>query len=66
MTSLPNYPNAKTYSISSKGLSEIIDNKPERNLPGQHLIWTDNVKVELPIRVGSEGMAGLPPSTIRD
>ena len=53
MTSLPSYPNAKSYSLSPQGLTNIIKNEPERKLPGQHVLWTDDVRVELPVRLGS-------------
>lgn len=31
---------------------------------GKNIIWTDNVKVELPIRLGKTGIAAAPPTTL--
>lgn len=32
--------------------------------PGQNIMWTDDFRQELPIRVGSSGVESLPPVTI--
>ena len=45
MSSLPDYPEGKTFTVSAKGLEKIVEGEPERQYPGQHLVWTDNIKV---------------------
>ena len=64
MSSLPDYPESKTYALSPKGLEKIIQGEPERKYSGQHIVWTDDVRVELPVRIGTEGMAAIEPSTL--
>ena len=59
MSSLPDYPEAKTYCLSPKGIEKIIEGESERKYPGQHIVWTDDIKVELPVRVGTQGMAAI-------
>ena len=61
---LPNYEAGNTYTISSLGMEKVLENKKNSKYPGQHVIWTDDKRVELPIRVGKEGVAALPPTTI--
>ena len=42
----------------------MISDEPKRKYPGQNIVWTDNIQVELPIRVGTEGIAAFEPSTV--
>jgi long-chain-fatty-acid--CoA ligase ACSBG len=64
MTSLPNYPKGSTYVLSSEGLSNHVNRKLEPKFPGQHAVWTDDVTVELPVRVGKSGLEAEKPSTL--
>ena len=64
MTSLPNYPNGKSYAISPGGLEHLAQNQQAAKFPRQNVIWTDDIRVELPVRVGTTGVAALPPSTL--
>jgi hypothetical protein len=63
MTSLPNYPNFLSTSISADGLAKLQEKAKESRYPGQHSVWTDDYRVELPVRIGTEGVASLPATT---
>jgi hypothetical protein len=47
-----------SYVISPEGLRNLTTNTlKKQNYPGQHFLWTEDIKVELPIRLGPSGMA---------
>jgi hypothetical protein len=64
MTSLPNYKNFTNASISSEGLNQLKQLAQTSQYPGHHTMWTDDYKVELPIRLATEGIASTKPTTI--
>jgi hypothetical protein len=66
MTSLPTYSNFASVSISAEGLARLRELAKESKYPGQHSVWTDDYRVELPIRIGREGLASTPPTTAVD
>lgn len=62
---MPEYPHFKNVSISPEGFAQILQLRQKGGLrPGQHTVWTDDYRVELPIRVGEGGVEGLRPSTL--
>lgn len=61
---LPNYKGAKNYFISPQGLEIILNNKIKTQFHGQDVLWTTDVRKELPIRVGVEGVAAEKPTTL--
>ena len=63
---LPQYKGAKNYFISPQGLEIILENKSKKQFYGQDVLWTTDVRKELPIRMGSEGLAAEIPSTLID
>jgi long-chain-fatty-acid--CoA ligase ACSBG len=66
MSKLPQYEAGKVYNISPQGLDQILQRQRSSKYPGQDVIWTDDIRVELPIRLGTSGLASLPPRTIID
>ena len=50
---LPQYKAAKNYFISPQGLEIILENKTKKQFYGQDILWTTDVRKELPIRMGS-------------
>ena len=62
----PSNNSSSTLCISSTGLAATLPLAKQAKYPGQHLQWTDDFRVELPIRVGQEGAASLPPKTMLD
>jgi hypothetical protein len=64
MTSPSTYKNSLTATISAEGFEKLLDKAQERKYPGQHSLWTDDYRVELPVRIGKEGIATIAPSTM--
>jgi hypothetical protein len=56
----------KDFCISNEGLTKVLELSKESKYPGQHLMWTDDYRVELPIRLGSQGIERIQPTTIID
>jgi hypothetical protein len=44
--------NLNIFSISSTGLAATLPLAKQAKYPGQHVMWTDDFRVELPIRMG--------------
>lgn len=61
---LPLYEASKEYSISPQGLKSMLEVSKNESCVGKNIIWTDSVKVELPIRLGKSGIAAVPPTTL--
>lgn len=59
MTSLPNYSNFQSATFSAEGLAKLREKGQEKTYPGQHSVWTDDYRVELPIRMSKEGIANV-------
>lgn len=59
MTSLPNYSNFQSATISAEGMAKLREKAKEKTYMGQHSIWTDDYRVELPIRMAQEGIASV-------
>lgn len=54
----------KDMVISHEGLQRMVELGKESKYPGQHIMWTDDFRQELPIRLGSSGVESSPPVTI--
>ena len=54
------------FYISKEGLSKTLEKSKQAKYPGQHVIWTDDFRVELPIRLGKDDIQSLQPTTIID
>lgn len=63
---LPTYPGAQQYHISPDGLQELISRPKDPQYPGRHILWTDDITVELPIRIGTTGVTSHVPTTLID
>lgn len=50
---LPKYSNAQQYYISPRGLQKMINLPKDSKWPGKGVLWTDDIKAELPIRMGA-------------
>lgn len=66
MTSLPNYTNFLNATLSAEGMAQLCQKAKDRTYPGQHSVWTDDYRVELPIRIATEGIASVPATTAVD
>jgi hypothetical protein len=44
--------NPKILSISSNNFAATLSIAKQAKYPGQHILWTDDFRVELPIRMG--------------
>lgn len=58
--------NCESCVVSTNGLTAVATNVLEANFPGQHVLWTDNLRNELLVRVGSNGISAVTPTTIID
>lgn len=54
----------KDMVISHEGLQRVVELGKQSKYPGQNIMWTDDFRQELPIRVGSSGVESSPPVTI--
>lgn len=54
----------KDMVISHEGLQRVVELGKQSKFPGQNIMWTDDFRQELPIRVGSSGVESSPPVTI--
>ena len=54
---LPDHPMAKDYYISPEGLQHLLSNTHKPKLPGQDLLWTTDIRKELPIKLGKTGIS---------
>lgn len=61
---LPNHALAQQYFISPEGLQKMLATPRDPNYPGRNILWTDDISVELPIRMGTSGITSIPPTTI--
>lgn len=61
---LPNYETARDYYISPEGLQKLLSSPRDEKYPHKDLLWTDDFKAELPIRMGRQGTSAIPPSTL--
>lgn len=61
---IPEHSHAQQYFISPAGLQQLISRPKDEQYPGRHVLWTDDAKVELPIRMGSSGVTSLTPTTL--
>jgi len=61
---IPEYKAAKNYFISPQGLQIILNNKSTTQFYGQDVLWTTDIRKELPIRIGLEGVAAEKPTTL--
>ena len=59
-------PSSSYLTISTNGLIQALPRAKQAQYPGQHVIWTDDLRVELPIRIGSAEGSNLPPLTLLD
>jgi acyl-CoA synthetase (AMP-forming)/AMP-acid ligase II len=66
MKSLPIYETGKVYQLSPEGLQQLPENIAKSKHSGQYVLWTDDKKVELPIRMGTTGPSAIPPTTLID
>lgn len=56
----------KDFLISNQGLAKILSASKEAKYPGQNVLWTDDYRVELPIRLGSSSTERIEPTTLVD
>lgn len=42
----------------------MLQKEKDARFPGRHVSWTDDIRVELPIRIASEGTGSLLPTTL--
>lgn len=61
---IPEHPHAQQYFISPEGLQQTLSRPRDQQYPGRHVLWTDDVTVELPIRTGNSGITALSPTTL--
>lgn len=61
---LPRYDSGQQYFISPEGLQRMVSTPQDSRYPGRNVLWTDDVTVELPIRMGASGITSLPPTTL--
>jgi long-chain-fatty-acid--CoA ligase ACSBG len=55
-----------SYTISAEGLENLLKRPRDPRYPQKDIMWTDDFKVELPIKRTLEGIGSLEPSTIID
>lgn len=63
---LPNYEGAKEYSISAEGLQALLTRTVDPKYPHKNITWTDDIRVELPIKLAKSGVAATTPTTLID
>lgn len=63
---LPNYPTAREFSISPQGLQKLLSRPADPLHPHRNIVWTDDFRTELPIRVGLSGPSSFRPTTLID
>lgn len=61
---LPSYDTGQQYFISPEGLQRMMSTPQDPKYPGRHVLWTDDVTVELPIRMGTSGITSVTPTTL--
>jgi len=62
-SSLPKLPEDEYISISNQGLEYIINNYNPQ-IPQKNFLWTDDYRVELPVRVKKSGPGSELPFTL--
>ncbi len=62
-STLPKLPSDEYISISNKGLEYII-NHYDPQLPDKNFLWTDDYRVELPVRIKKQGPGSEAPFTL--
>ena len=60
---LPKLPEDEYASISSKGMEYILSHYDSK-MPEKNFLWTDDYRVELPVRVKKEGPGSEKPYTL--
>jgi hypothetical protein len=63
---LPGYETAQDYFISAEGLQQMLSLPRDAAHSTKNILWTDDFKTELPIRMGKEGPSAIPPTTLID
>jgi hypothetical protein len=63
---LPIYEGSKEYSISPEGLQRMLEAPKDKDFPNKNILWTDDFRVELPIRMGKSGLSSITPTTLID
>ena len=66
MLNLKPHKGCKSLHVSPQGMAEIMEKLPKAQYPGQHVLWTDDIRAEIPIRIGNEGIEGVTPCTVID
>ena len=69
MTSSQNLLKSKdkeTFVLSTEGLTTMLNRKINPQYPSKDVSWTDDFKVELPIKRSSEGVGSFYPQTLID
>jgi len=61
---LPRYKAAEEYSISPEGFQKLLENTKVTKYSGQDVIWTSDIRKELPVRLGKEGISAERPATL--
>jgi hypothetical protein len=61
---LPDHSMAKDYYISPEGLQQLLINTQQPKLPAQDLLWTTDIRKELPIKLAKTGIAAERPTTL--
>ena len=61
---LPTYETARDYFISPEGLQKLLSTPRDAQYPHKDILWTDDFKAEMPIRMGKEGTSAIIPSTL--
>ncbi len=51
----------ESFRISTEGLSNLLKTMEDQKYPGQNILWTDNLRVELPIRIQKTGIGSVEP-----
>jgi hypothetical protein len=47
-------------------MQNLLSLPKDEKYPSKNIIWTDDFKTELPIRMGISGTSAIPPSTLID